>query len=177
MDENNKVKENYWDYFLKREWSYTTGAVLLSVLAIALVEFSGRAWGVIGPFSNWGGYLLKLLGFDVDSWPVYIHHNTSQFQFWNDVPSMTNLGIVLGALLSVLLASSFKIKKIKTKKQVIAGILGGTLMGVGSGIAIGCNIGNLFSAIPAFSLHGWIFAAFMFLGAAVGSYCLKKWFI
>ena len=58
-----------------------------------------------------------------------------------------------------------------------AAVLGGLLMGIGARLALGCNIGSFFSALPAFSLHGWSFMVFIFLGAAVGSSMLKKWFM
>jgi uncharacterized membrane protein YedE/YeeE len=113
---------------------------------------------------------------DVDSWSVF-QGSVAKYSFWRSQPSVTNLGIVLGALLAVLLAGSFKFKKIKSGRQVAAAVLGGLLMGIGARLALGCNIGSFFSALPAFSLHGWLFMVFIFLGAAVGSSMLKKWFM
>ncbi len=176
MDEKNEVKFDLWEWLFKREWSYTTGAVLLAVLGTMLVEVTGKAWGVTGPFATWGGKFLELFGINADSWTVF-NGSLAKYNFWKSVPSMTNLGIVLGALLSVLLAASFKIKKIKSIRQVVAAILGGLLMGIGARLALGCNIGSFFSAIPAFSLHGWVFMVFIFFGAMVGSYMLKKYFL
>lgn len=42
-------------------------------------------------------------------------------------------------------------------------------MGYGARLAMGCNIGAFISAIPFFSLHGWLFMLCSFLGAYVGS--------
>ncbi len=84
------------------------------------------------------------------------------------------LGIIFGALATTLLASGFKIKKIKSKKQIIAAIIGGLLMGYGARIAYGCNIGALYSGIASLSLSGWVFAIVMFCGAVVGSKLLSK---
>lgn len=176
MTENTNKKPDYWEFFLKREWSYTTGAVLLTVLAVTLLIVNGGAWGVTGPFATWGGWFLSVLGIDADSWAIF-NGSIAKYNFFKSAPSMTNLGIVLGALMSVLLAASFKFKKIKSIRQVWAAILGGLLMGIGARLALGCNIGALFSAVPAFSLHGWVFIVFIFLGAAVGSQMLKKWFM
>ncbi len=176
MSEENEKKADYWEWLLKREWSYTTGAVLLAVLATMLVAATGKAWGVTGPFATWGGKFLTTIGINADSWAIF-NGSLEKYSFWQSAPSMTNLGIVLGALLSVLLAASFKIKKIKSWRQVAAGILGGLLMGIGARLAMGCNIGSFFSAIPAFSLHGWVFMVLIVLGAIVGSYMLKKCFM
>ncbi len=176
MAEEKKDKLDLWEFFLKKEWSYTTGAVILSFLAIALVLVTGAAWGVTGAFALWGGRFLSWFGIDVDSWAVF-NGAVGNFRFSQHQPSMTNVGIILGALLSVLLAASFKIKKIKNKKQVRAAVLGGLLMGIGARIAMGCNIGNFFSSLPAFSLSGWVFMVFIFLGAIVGSKMLTRWFM
>jgi hypothetical protein len=39
------------------------------------------------------------------------------------------------------------------------------------------NIGALFSGIASLSLSGWVFAAFMFAGAIIGSKLLVKYFM
>ncbi len=175
MEEKEK-KQSLWEFYFKREWSYTTGAVLLSILAVSLVLVTGQAWGVTGVFHVWGGKVLAWLGINADAFPGF-NGAVGKYIFAKSQVSLTNLGIVLGALLSVLLAASFKYKKIKSRKQVVAAILGGLLMGIGARMADGCNIGNFFSGIPAFSLSGWIFMAFIFLGAFIGSKMLKKWFM
>ena len=176
MDQNNKT--NYYEMFLKKEWSYVTGAVLLAVFAAALAIVTGKAWGVTGPFPIWGGKALELIGINASNWAIFSgKFDLQKYNFWESIPSLTNLGILLGALLAVLLAASFKRKKIKSGKQVVAAILGGLCMGIGARLALGCNIGAFFSGLPAFSVHGWAFGIFIFLGAMVGSNMLKKWFM
>jgi hypothetical protein len=100
-----------------------------------------------------------------------------EYNFWKDMPSMTDVGIVAGASISVLLAAQFKLKKIKSWRNVAAAVIGGLLMGIGARLALGCNIGAFFSALPAFSLHGWVFMVAIFGGAVAGSYFLKKYFM
>ena len=90
---------------------------------------------------------------------------------------MRNLGIVLGALLATLLASQFKIKKIKSIRQVVAAVVGGLLMGYGARLANGCNIGALFTGTASLSVSGWVFAATLLVGAYIGSKLLKKFFM
>ncbi len=170
-------KYPFHELFLKKEWSYATGAVLLTALAIALVIVTGKAWGVTGPFAMWGGLVLDQFGVNVDAWESFKATPVSSYKFWMDNTAITDLGIVIGALLAVLLAAQFKIKKIKSGRQVVAAVIGGLLMGIGARMALGCNIGAMFSALPAFSLHGWVFFVCIFIGAAVGSQFLKKYFI
>ena len=78
-------------------------------------------------------------------------------------------GIIFGSLISTFLSSDYKFKKIKNSKQVIFGIFGGILMGYGTRVAYGCNLGAYLSAIPSYSLHGWVFGLAMFAGAYIGS--------
>lgn len=87
------------------------------------------------------------------------------------------LGIIIGAFFASLAASQFKIRKIKTYRQVIAAVLGGLLMGYATRVALGCNIGGFFSAVASFSLHGWVFGVFVMVGAWIGSKLLVKFFM
>jgi uncharacterized protein len=174
MDE--KKKYPFHETYLKKEWSYQTGAVLLAALALALVIVTGGSWGVTSPLGMWGGKFLELIGINADSWKAF-NGSIAKYNFWKDMSAVTDVGIVLGAFVAVLLATQFKIKKIKSGKNVAAAILGGTLMGIGARLSLGCNIGAFFTALPAFSLHGWVFWISIFLGAAVGSQLLKKYFM
>lgn len=155
--------------------TYTAGAVLLAVLNIATFAALDHGWGVTGVFTMWGAWIAKPFG----SLVTWLHLNQATFDagFFQSGVSVRNLGIVLGALVAVLLASQFKIKKIKSWRQVIAAVLGGLLMGYGARLAMGCNIGALFTGISALSLTGWVFALFLFIGAFFGSKLLVKFFM
>ena len=172
-------KNPYYDMLLRKEWSYTTGAVLLALVSTALILATGKVWGVTGAFTYWGAWIIQALGGHPENW-VFFQDMDTKFagaSFLTHPVTIWNFGIIFGALASVLLAAQFKIKKIKNGRQVVAAILGGLLMGIGARIALGCNIGAFFTAVPALSLHGWVFAALFFLGAAVGSKMLVKWFM
>lgn len=173
-------KNQYYVAIFKNPFTYVTGAILLSVLQIALLASSGNPWGVSGTFTNWGAWLFEAVGGSVDKWFYFSSagaQNTLNAGFLNDPGSMQNLGIIVGALLATLLASQFKIKKIKSVKQVVAAILGGLLMGYGARLAFGCNIGALFSGISSLSLSGWVFGLFLLVGAFIGSKLLAKFFM
>lgn len=164
----------------KNPFTYVTGAVLLSLFQIALLAYSKNPWGVSGTFANWGAWLYQLFGGNVEKWFYFSSAGaqaTLNAGFLNHTGSMLNIGIILGALVATLLASQFKFKKIKSLKQVVAAILGGLLMGYGARLAGGCNIGALFSGIASLSLSGWVFGAFLLVGAFVGSKLLAKFFM
>lgn len=166
--------------WLKTAWPYMTGAILLSLFQIVTLASTGNPWGVSGVFANWGAWIYEGFGGSVDKWYYFASDGaqaTLNNGFLNHTGTWRNIGIIFGALLATLFASQFKIKKIKTKKQVVAAILGGLLMGYGARIAYGCNIGALFSGITSLSLSGWVFGLAMFFGAMVGSKLLVKYFM
>jgi len=173
-------KNDFYKKWLKDAWPYLTGAILLSLFQIVTLASTGNAWGVTSAFANWGAWVYEAFGGSVDKWYFFSSDSaqaTLNAGFLNDPASIRNVGVILGALLATLLASQFKIKKIKSKKQIIAAILGGLLMGYGARIAYGCNIGALFSGISSLSLSGWVFAIGIFAGAIVGGKLLVKYFM
>ncbi len=175
------IKDNkYYKEWIKAAWPYMTGAILLSVFQIVTLATTGNPWGVSGVLANWGAWLFESVGGNVDKWYYFSSEGaqrTLDGGLLNHGGSIRNIGIIFGALLAVLLAGGFKIKKLKSKKQVIAAIIGGLLMGYGARIGFGCNIGALYSGIASFSLSGWVFGVFIFLGAIVGSKLLVKYFM
>ncbi len=175
------IKNNkYYKLWFKDPMTYVMGAVLLSVFQIITFAVTGNPWGVTGPFANWGAWVFELFGGSVDSWSYFSTKSaqaTLKAGFLNDPGTIRNLGVIVGALFSTLMASQFKFKKIKSKKQVIAAVLGGFLMGYGARLAYGCNIGAFYSGIASLSLSGWIFGIALFIGAFLGSKLLVKYFM
>lgn len=176
-----RVKNNaYYKKWLKNPFTYVVAAVLLSLFQIVTLAVTKSPWGVTGTFANWGAWVFTALGGSVDKWYYFAGaaaQKTLARGFLDDPGTWRNLGIIAGALAATLLASGFKIKKIKSYRQIIAAALGGLLMGYGARLAYGCNIGALYGGIASLSLSGWVFAIGMFLGAIVGSKLLVKFFM
>jgi uncharacterized protein len=171
---NLKTKDIYKRLFVN-PLTYVTGAVLLGLFNIATFAALKHGWGVTGVFTLWGTWLVKPFA-DISVW-ANVNQETYALGFFQSGVSVRNLGIILGALIAVLLASQFKLKKIKSWKQVLGAVIGGTLMGYGARVGLGCNIGALFTGISSMSLAGWVFAIFLFGGAFVGSKLLVKFFM
>lgn len=176
-----QVKNNeYYKKWVKSPFTYVTAAVLLALFQIITLAATGNPWGVSGVFAYWGAWIYELFGGSVDKWYYFATPGaqaTLEAGFLEHAGTWRNLGIIFGALAATLLASGFKIKKIKSKKQIVAAVLGGLLMGYGARVAYGCNIGALFSGIASLSVSGWVFAVAMFFGAVVGSKLLVKYFM
>ena len=169
----------YYKPLLKQPLTYVAGICVLAMLNIALTLVTGKPWGVTTAFTYSGAWVLQWFGAEPETWP-YFQEVKSGFvdtTFWTHTGSVTNLGIIIGALAAALLANQFRIKKIKSGKQWVGAILGGLSMGIGARIAFGCNIGALFSSLPAMAVSGWIYLVFMFFGAWVGGKLLNRYLI
>ena len=165
---------------MKEPLTYVAGAVLLAVLQTAHLAALGSGWGVTSAFADWGAWISGLFGADVSSWSYFATEKAQKTLaggFLADGGSLRNVGVIVGALVATLYASQFKIKKIKAMRQVVAAILGGLLMGYGARLAMGCNIGALFTGISSLSLSGWVFALFLLVGSWIGSKLLAKYFM
>ncbi|MDN5351131.1 MAG: uncharacterized protein PWQ12_47 [Clostridiales bacterium] len=176
-----RVKKNeYYIKWLKNPFTYVTAAVLLSLFQIVTLAATKNPWGVSGTLAYWGAWIYQGLGGSVDKWYYFASsgaQSTLAAGILNHGESWRNFGIIAGALAATLLASGFKVKKIKSVRQIIAAVIGGLLMGYGARLAFGCNIGALYSGIASLSLSGWVFAVGMFFGAIVGSKLLVKFFM
>lgn len=166
--------------WLKKPWPYWAGGILLGVLNVTLLALSGTAWQVSGGYLLWGAGVLDQLGLDPFRWDyftLYVHRYDeiiADHMVWINQYTLLNIGVVVGAMLAALLASQFKLGKVKNKKHIAIALLGGILMGYGSRLTGGCNIGSFFSGIPSFSMHAWVFWIFITLGAWLGTRILMK---
>ncbi len=175
-----KIKDSpSYKKFIIKPWSLIVGAIVIAILNIIIFKINGKPWGVNAPITYWGAWIYKTLGAHPENWSYFQGSKGGILAkgFSNHSGSIMNIGIILGAMLAALLSSQFRIRKIDSKKDVLAAIVGGLLMGYGATIAFGCNIGTLFSGIASMSLHGWQYLIFVFLGAWAGTKLLIKFFI
>ena len=87
-----------------------------------------------------------------------------------DVTSVMNIGIVLGAALAASLAGRFAPLMRIPPLSLAAALIGGLLLGYGARLAFGCNIGAFVSGVVSGSLHGWVWIIFGLLGTFAGIY-------
>ncbi len=93
----------------------------------------------------------------------------------NDITSVMDIGLLIGALCAAALAGRFAPRLQIPLRSLLAAIVGGLLMGYGARIAFGCNVGAFFSGVASTSLHGWLWIAAALPGNWIGVR-LRPWF-
>jgi len=154
------LKEWYRVIF-KENYSPVVGGILLALLVI-LLEMWYRPWGIVGGLRNWGEWVLYGVGLLEEAPPHPLWFSSS----------VLDIGLVLGAFISACLAQEFGIR-IPPKLEIIKAIVAGILMGVGSALARGCNIGGFYMAIANLSAGGIA----MMLGLMVGVFIGVKYLL
>ncbi|MCB9148498.1 MAG: YeeE/YedE family protein [Caldilineaceae bacterium] len=157
-------------------WPVAIGGAVLGGLN-ALLFIAAHPWGFTGEVSRWTVGIANVLGIGpgelkglanlpgcaMDLGGGILHHML--FLVW---------GMVFGSFIASLFAGEFKIRAPRQKVRYVQAIGGGTVMGYGAGIAMGCTIGSFFSAIPSLALNGWVFALCLAVGAWMGTKIIQR---
>ncbi|WP_312518437.1 YeeE/YedE family protein [Massilia sp.] len=158
--------------WLHGPWPLLAGALALVVLNFATLALSGRPWGVTSAFALWGAKAASTIGIDTASWAYWsTKANAAALAapVSQDVTSVMDIGIVLGAMAAAALAGRYAPVWRLPLRSIVAAVVGGLLLGYGARLAYGCNIGAYFSGILSGSLHGWLWLAVAFVGNIVGT--------
>lgn len=157
--------------WLERDWPYWAGGLAFALLNTALLVYVGRPWGVTTAAAQGGAAIISLLGSKPQTWTFFRQLEAQVAAGGAGLYDglVINGGVLVGALLSTLLASQFRIRRLKTARQALVALAGGLLMGYGARLALGCNVGGLVGGISSLSLHGWVHAVFLVAGAYLGS--------
>ncbi|WP_205342286.1 YeeE/YedE family protein [Denitrificimonas caeni] len=147
------------------------GAVLIAILAVLILVIAGKPWGVVYGFGLWAAKIAQAGNlFDPTTnafWSQSVNATALQQSVFLDLTSITNIGILAGALWIFSRNKSGKTNKLNTQ-QWIVGIIAGFLLGYSSRLAFGCNVGAMVSGISTGSIHGWIWVVMAFLGSLIG---------
>ena len=161
---------------IPRRWLW--GAVLLAVFATLNLMIAGQPWGVVYGFGLWGAKAATALGlFDPTAnafWSDPGHAERLHQTLLLDVTSITNIGILAGALWVA--ARRPQTPRALTRKQWAIGLVAGFLLGYSSRLAFGCNVGAMVSGISTGSVHGWLWVPMAFLGTLVGLRVRRRYF-
>jgi uncharacterized membrane protein YedE/YeeE len=166
------VEDEAQPRWLRGPWPLVAGAVGLAVVNVATLVIGGRPWGVTSAFALWGAKGATTLGMDVSAWEYWsvpAQRTALEASVLNDVTSVMDFGILLGALLAAVLAGRFRPGWRVPARSLAAAVIGGLLLGYGARLAYGCNIGAYFSGIASGSLHGWLWLVAGFAGNIAGT--------
>ncbi|NKE35113.1 YeeE/YedE family protein [Natronococcus sp. JC468] len=153
----------------KRPWDPRTAA--LGITGAAVLWFTQASIvGVTGPEARWTGYLLSQVGVDAESYD-YWGSVLFQGQGVDVTTDMVMIGfVIVGAFLAASWSGDFSVR-VPKRRRLPNAIGGGLLMGAGSRLAPGCNIGNIYSGIAELSVHSFIAA----VGIVAGVYVMTHW--
>ena len=146
------LKDGYARIFFKR-WPAWLGGLLIGITSVITFAWA-RPWGIVGGMREWVDWCLYSVGL-YDSHPYY--------SFLLSGSSLLTIGLIWGAFASALLSREFALK-IAPPFELVRGAVGGVLMGIGTAMAAGCNVGGFFSATSALSLGGLAMMAGLIVG-------------
>ena len=119
------------------------------------------------------GWGLNKLGWNITDNIFFGLENGIPNPLINPVIWMT-VALIGGSAVMALLHGEFKWKG-TTPELAVWAIIGGTLMGIGSRLGLGCSVGGFFSRVSQGDVSGWMFGAGMFAGAYLGVKFFNWW--
>ncbi len=152
MSEKGMFSEVY-EVLFGDSWKMWIGAIILSFFSICLFIIISP-WGASGGVLNWGDNVIKPLV------------NETATEITKNRYAMLNIMIVIGALSSALMAKQFAVR-IPPLGELVKGLIGGVLIGVGAIIGSSCTLGGFYSGWPAMSVGAFIFTIGLVIGTFV----------
>jgi uncharacterized membrane protein YedE/YeeE len=155
--------------------------VIISILFFILLYNTQKGWSATTAFGLWFANIVMLFGISSEDIAQFTHKSVEFFNtsIFENSTSVQNFGIVFGSLLVLLFSNSFTSKFISglkiTPKGFITFAFGGFIMGFGTRLSHGCNVGALYTPIAEFSLSGWVYLVVVVTGGLAGNYILKNY--
>ncbi|MDD2919520.1 YeeE/YedE family protein [Rhodoferax sp.] len=152
-------------------WPVMVAAVVLALGNVSTLLLAGHPWSITWGFTLWGAKVAGWLGWRPAPdgfWQGDFQSGALAGGVLDDTTSMMDLAIMLGALCAASLAGRFAPRWDFPWRSLLAALLGGLLLGYGSRIAYGCNIGAFVSGVASGSLHGWLWITAALPGTWLG---------
>ncbi len=135
--------------------------------------FDPGYWYVTTQEAQWVGWVFNKLGAD--------NMDNIYFGWVNGIPNPAinpadwmSLALIGGAAVMALLNNEFKFKNTNLELATWA-LIGGALMGIGSRLGLGCNVGAFFVRVAQGDTSGWLFGLGMIGGAYIGVKFFNWW--
>ena len=156
-----KVKGLY-KVLCESEWNANITGVIVALLSILIMAW-WRPWGAVGAIRNWGDWILYGVG---------IFENIPKSALISS-GSVIGIGFVGGAFLSACLGGQFALR-FPPYLEIVKAVIAGILMGIGSALAGGCNVGGFYNAIGNLAANGFSMWLGLTLGVVLGLWLLYK---
>ena len=156
-----KIKGLY-KILCESEWNANITGVIVALLSILIMAW-WRPWGAVGAIRNWGDWMLYAMGY-FDSAPKSALISSG---------SVIGIGFIAGAFLSACLGGQFALR-FPPYRELVKAVLAGILMGIGSTLAGGCNVGGMYNAIGNLAANGFTMWLGLVLGVVFGLWLLYK---
>ncbi|MFX1374402.1 MAG: YeeE/YedE family protein [Promethearchaeota archaeon] len=146
---------NFVESTFKKGWSWWGTGIAIGIILTAGYVASN---GVVGITGGW---------MDISQWIT-----TQNSVVWS---GFIIFGIIIGSLISAIIAKEFKFRVPKDGFTLFKQFIGGGLMGFGAVTALGCNVTNILGGVPQLSLHSILTGAFIVIGCWLAAYLLFMW--
>lgn len=143
------------------KWPSELGGILLALLNTLVFLYSGPIAGTTAVIAEWSRWIYSLSLMNITI-PVELMQTSKYFP-----QSMLYIGLMLGVFLSALFGKQFTLRREKIGGYV-QGLIGGSLMGIGSFLAGACLLGGLYTNIMMLSVSGFVMMAGLLAGAYLG---------
>ncbi|WP_422658785.1 selenium metabolism membrane protein YedE/FdhT [Paenibacillus sp. EC2-1] len=160
--------KNLYTKLFGNYWSPYVAMSVAGILSAIYFGITGSVWAVTGEFTRLGGHILEFFGVDISDW-AYFDLVKMNGTTWTRTDGWIVWGMFIGAMITILLSSNFKIRIPKQKRRYVQGLVGGIIAGFGARLALGCNLAAFFTGVPQFSLHSWIFIIATAIGTFFGA--------
>lgn len=174
-------KEALIEWLFVKPWKMRVSVVIITLLFASLLFLYDKGWSASSAFGLWFAKLLMLAGVSADSLAAFTGKELSYISrpLLEHGTSVQNFAIIMGAFFYLLIAGKFKNKfragLLITPKDFAVYAFGGFIMGLGTRLSNGCNVGALYTPIAEFSLSGWIYMIVMVAGGLYGNYFVKRY--
>lgn len=144
------------------------------LLSFGVYMASGQAsiWGITTGESKIGGIFWRTFIAEIEKLSYYQQFKLTPLT--GDPSQAIVIAIIIGGASAALLSRSFAVKHLPGKWMLLQAIIGGFLLGYGARLALGCNIGNFFSAWSAGGIHAITFTATLLVGVFIGFNTTEK---
>jgi hypothetical protein len=157
-----------------------TSGIIIAILFVVLLLLTSKGWSATSPFGLWFAKLLMLFGATPEILSEFTTRSADFFSqsIFENGTSLQNFGIILGVVIALLFARTFSSKfqaglDINLKDFTLFAV-GGFIMGFGTRLSNGCNVGALFTPIAEFSLSGWLYLIVVVMGGFLGNIIMSR---